>query len=107
MPAGVLLQPTAEGRRLWARVMRVIARRNEEIFGCLTAAEQRQLALLLDRVLAHARPDGRLDFRQARDRQSVVDWGHEAAPPAVPACAPLRCWRSPWRRSRWPSPPRP
>jgi len=53
----VLLQPTAEGRRLWARVMRVIARRNEEIFGCLSGAEQRQLAALLDRVLANARPD--------------------------------------------------
>ena len=63
---GVLLQPTAEGRRLWARVMRVIARRNQEIFGCLTAAEQRQLAVLLDRVLAHARPDALHDFRQAR-----------------------------------------
>lgn len=52
---GVVLQPTAEGRRLWARVMRLIARRNEEIFGCLTAAERRQLAALLDRVLAHVR----------------------------------------------------
>jgi DNA-binding MarR family transcriptional regulator len=51
----VVLQPTADGRRLWARVMRVIARRNEEIFGCLSAAEQRQLATLLDRVLAHTR----------------------------------------------------
>lgn len=54
---GVVLQPTTEGRRLWARVMRLIERRNQEIFGCLSAAEQRQLAALLDRVLAHARPD--------------------------------------------------
>jgi len=52
---GVLLAPTAEGRRLWGRVMRLIARRNEEIFGCLTGAEQAQLAALLDRVLANAR----------------------------------------------------
>lgn len=52
---GVVLQPTAEGRRLWTRVMRLIERRNEEIFGCLTAAEQRQLAGLLDRVVAHVR----------------------------------------------------
>ena len=52
---GVRLQPTAAGRRLWVRVMRLIARRNEEIFGCLTAAEQRQLAALLDRVLENAR----------------------------------------------------
>jgi DNA-binding MarR family transcriptional regulator len=52
---GVLLKPTAEGKRLWTRVMRVIARRNEEIFGCLDPAEQRLLAAFLDRVLAHAR----------------------------------------------------
>lgn len=50
----VLLEPTAEGRRLWSRIMRVIARRNDEIFGCLSAAERRQLASLLDRVLEHA-----------------------------------------------------
>ncbi|RYZ00894.1 MAG: MarR family transcriptional regulator [Comamonadaceae bacterium] len=54
---GVVLRPTAQGKRLWARVMRLIARRNEEIFGCLSGAEQRQLAGLLDRVLAHARPE--------------------------------------------------
>ena len=53
---GVVLQPTAAGRRLWARVMQLIARRNEEIFGCLTRTEQRQLAAMLDRVLANARP---------------------------------------------------
>lgn len=52
---GVLLELTADGRRLWSRAMRLIARRNEEIFGCLSADEQRQLASLLDRVLAHAR----------------------------------------------------
>jgi DNA-binding MarR family transcriptional regulator len=51
----VVLEPTAAGRRLWARVMRLIARRNEEIFGCLSAAEQRQLAHLLERVLENAR----------------------------------------------------
>ena len=56
---GVVLELTAPGRRLWTRVMRLIARRNEEIFGCLTAAEQRQLAALLDRVLDHARPGAR------------------------------------------------
>ena len=52
---GVVLQPTATGRRLWAKVMQLIARRNEEIFGCLTRTEQRQLADLLDRVLANTR----------------------------------------------------
>jgi DNA-binding MarR family transcriptional regulator len=53
---GVVLEPTSEGRRLWTRVMRLIARRNEEIFGCLAPAEQQRLAEYLDRVLAHARP---------------------------------------------------
>jgi DNA-binding MarR family transcriptional regulator len=52
---GVLLRPTPQGRRLWTRVMRLIARRNEEIFGCLSPAEQAQLAGLLDRVLANSR----------------------------------------------------
>ncbi|MGV3570275.1 MAG: MarR family winged helix-turn-helix transcriptional regulator [Ramlibacter sp.] len=52
---GVVLRPTAAGRRLWARMMRLIARRNEEIFGCLSAAEQRQLAAWLDRIVSHAR----------------------------------------------------
>lgn len=51
---GVVLQPTAAGRRVWARVMRLVARRNEEIFGCLSRTEQRQLGQLLDRVLEHA-----------------------------------------------------
>lgn len=52
---GVVLEPTAEGRRLWTRVMRLIARRNEEIFACLSRAEQEQLAALLERVVEHAR----------------------------------------------------
>jgi DNA-binding MarR family transcriptional regulator len=52
---GVVLRPTASGRRLWARVMALIARRNEEIFGCLSHAERKQLAALLDRVIACAR----------------------------------------------------
>jgi DNA-binding MarR family transcriptional regulator len=52
---GVVLQLSAEGRRWWTRVMRVIARRNEEIFGCLSRREQEQLAAMLDRLVAHAR----------------------------------------------------
>lgn len=51
---GVVLQLSAEGRRWWSRVMRLIARRNEEIFGCLTRREQEQLAGLLQRVVEHA-----------------------------------------------------
>jgi DNA-binding MarR family transcriptional regulator len=52
---GVVLQLSAEGRRWWSRVMRVIARRNEEIFGCLSQAEREQLAAMLERVVEHAR----------------------------------------------------
>lgn len=52
---GVVLQLSAEGRRWWTRVMRVIARRNEEIFGCLSRTEQETLAAMLERVVEHAR----------------------------------------------------
>jgi DNA-binding MarR family transcriptional regulator len=52
---GVVLKPTAQGRRLWIRLMRLIAKRNEEIFGCLSATEQRQLGAMLDRVLESVR----------------------------------------------------
>jgi DNA-binding MarR family transcriptional regulator len=52
---GVVLELTGEGRRWWTKVMRVTARRNEEIFGCLSAAERRQLAAMLDRIVEHAR----------------------------------------------------
>jgi DNA-binding MarR family transcriptional regulator len=52
---GVVLKPTAQGRRVWLRIMRLIAQRNEEIFGCLSATEQRQLGTLLGRVLESVR----------------------------------------------------
>lgn len=52
---GVVLSLTPAGRRLWRRVMALIARRNEEIFGCLSLLEQKQLGSILDRLIAHAR----------------------------------------------------
>ena len=52
---GVVLQLSTEGRRWWTRVMRVIARRNEEIFGCLSRREQEQFAGMLQRLVEHAR----------------------------------------------------
>lgn len=51
----VVLAPTVAGRRLWTRVMALIARRNEEIFGCLSLTERKQLAAMLDRVISHAK----------------------------------------------------
>jgi len=50
---GVVLTPTGEGRALYARIVALIARRNDEIFGCLSTQEQAQLGAMLDRVIAH------------------------------------------------------
>lgn len=52
---GVVLTLTPKGAKKWERVMQVIARRNDEIFGCLSAAEQGQLSNMFDRMIAHAR----------------------------------------------------
>jgi DNA-binding MarR family transcriptional regulator len=55
---GVALSLTPVGRKLWTRVIELIARRNEEIFGCLSSAERRQLETMLDRLIAHAGASG-------------------------------------------------
>lgn len=52
---GVVLTLTKAGHRLWSSVMALIARRNEEIFGCLSVTEQKQLGAMLDRLIAHAK----------------------------------------------------
>lgn len=49
---GVSLRLTPAGRRTWRRIMALIARRNQEIFGCLDAAEQQRFSELVDRLLA-------------------------------------------------------
>jgi len=49
---GVLLTPTAEGQARYVRIVQLIARRNDEIFGCLNADEQALLGAMLDRVIA-------------------------------------------------------
>lgn len=51
---GVVLSLTPAGRKLWTRVMALIERRNEEIFGCLSASERKQFGAMLDRLVAHA-----------------------------------------------------
>jgi DNA-binding MarR family transcriptional regulator len=51
---GVLLMLTPTGRKLWTRVIDLIARRNEQIFGCLSSAERKQLGAMLDRLIDHA-----------------------------------------------------
>jgi DNA-binding MarR family transcriptional regulator len=52
---GVVLSLTARGRTLWQRVMRLIAHRNAQIFGCLTAAQRKEFGAILDRLIEHAR----------------------------------------------------
>ena len=51
---GVVLSLTAQGTRVWQRLMAVIERRNQEIVSCLNDGEQRQFSQLLDRLVAHA-----------------------------------------------------
>ncbi len=52
---GVVLRLTSSGAKLYGRVIDLIARRNDEIFGCLSAAEQKQLGAMLDRLIEYAR----------------------------------------------------
>ncbi|MFD0668626.1 MarR family winged helix-turn-helix transcriptional regulator [Ramlibacter sp. MAHUQ-53] len=52
---GVQLTLTARGRKAWTRVMELIDRRNEEIFGCLSAQERQVLSDLFDRLIDNAR----------------------------------------------------
>lgn len=52
---GVELRFTPEGAALYARLMEVVERRNQEIVGCLSAAEQAQFDALLSRLVTHAR----------------------------------------------------
>lgn len=53
---GVVLSLTPRGRRLWSRVMDLVAQRNAEIFGCLTATQRKELGRMLDRLIDHAKP---------------------------------------------------
>ncbi len=52
---GVELTLTPAGRKAWKLVMDLVDSRNQEIFGCLNAAEKRQLGDLFDRLIEHAR----------------------------------------------------
>ncbi len=52
---GVVLNPTAKGQKRYRQLIELIARRNEEIFGCLTAREQAELSRMLDKIISHLR----------------------------------------------------
>ena len=56
---GVVLTLTASGRKTFKSAMNMVAQRNEDIFGCLSAKEQTTLSAMFDRLIAHARPSGR------------------------------------------------
>ena len=58
---GVVLAPTQTGLVQYRRIIDLIARRNDEIFGCLSADEQRLLGDLLDRLIDHLQPDAGAD----------------------------------------------
>ena len=51
----VVLSLTPRGRKLWAAVMDLISRRNNEIFGCLTPVQRKELGRMLDRLIEHVR----------------------------------------------------
>ena len=50
---GVSLSLTRQGQRTWDKTMDMIARRNHEIFGCLSPQQVQQFSVLLDRLLEH------------------------------------------------------
>lgn len=52
----VQLTLTAQGRQVHRRMMRLVARRNEEAFGCLSDRERALFGRMLDRLIAHNRP---------------------------------------------------
>jgi len=52
---GVVLTLTPQGREAFERTMAVVNRRNEEIFGSLTAFERLMLSTLFDRLIEHSR----------------------------------------------------
>jgi DNA-binding MarR family transcriptional regulator len=52
---GVVLCLTRKGKLRWRKVMAIIARRNDEIFGCLPDAERSQLNQMFERLIAHVR----------------------------------------------------
>ena len=50
---GVVLTATAAGLAQYQRIIALIAQRNDEIFACLDADEQRALGDMLDRLIDH------------------------------------------------------
>jgi DNA-binding MarR family transcriptional regulator len=51
---GVVLTLTRTGKKTWAKVVRVIERRNEQIFSCLSLEDRERLGAMFDRLIEHA-----------------------------------------------------
>lgn len=51
---GVVLTLTESGRAAFERTMALINKRNQEIFGCLSADEQASLSAMFDRLIQHS-----------------------------------------------------
>lgn len=49
---GVVLTLTDSGADMYTRVIELIFRRNDEVFGCLSEAEQREFGNMMDRIIA-------------------------------------------------------
>src|SRR3546814_9534381 len=82
---GVLLTPTDTGQARYAQIAALIARRNDEIFGCLSPQEQAQLGKMLDRIIAHLGdgPAGRAGEKirlAAPTRQRPIGRAHPLTP---------------------------
>ncbi len=52
---GVVLTLTDAGRAAFERTMALVRRRNQQIFDCLSEAEQQTLSTLFDRLIDHSR----------------------------------------------------
>ncbi len=55
---GVVLALTPSGRKSWQKVIDLVERRNQQIFGCLDDEDLATLSRLLDRLNAHAADEG-------------------------------------------------
>lgn len=55
----VVISLTPEGRALYRKVMPIARKWNDDLFGCLSHAEQEALGRALDRVIAHTLADDR------------------------------------------------
>ncbi len=51
----VVLALTPQGKAFWRKTMQLIQQRNDDIFGCLSAAERDLLDTVLDRLVLHLR----------------------------------------------------